>query len=44
MVLWALFNPEGSFKDHTGEASQLLADSEATETKIQTNFGAPAKK
>lgn len=44
MALYALFKPDGSFKDHSADAAQVLADGQATDTKIQTDFGPPAKK
>jgi len=43
MALYALFKPDGSFKDHTADAAQVLSDGQATETKIQTDFGPPTK-
>jgi hypothetical protein len=44
MALWALANPQGSFKDHSAAAAQALSDGQAEDSKIQTDFGPPAKK
>jgi nitrogen fixation-related uncharacterized protein len=43
MALWALANPQGSFKDHTADAAQVLSDGQAEDSKIQSEFGPPAK-
>jgi hypothetical protein len=44
MALWALANPQGSFKDHSAAAAQVISDGQAQDSKIQTDFGPPAKK